>query len=169
MAKVMRVTRLQKNESTSDSKLEDIGSEIVQQASDDSSPSPSDSSNNVDDFTFNVNDLAEKPFTCEHANCHKRFANKFLLKKHQFIHTGLRPHCCPFCGKRFNRKDNLLRHKKTHSTPMDRFLLLTNDLKAKKFQGTDMSNALSTDFLLQLSAEKPIIKIDNEQEEEEEL
>lgn len=44
--------------------------------------------------------FAEKPFTCEHANCHKRFANKFLLKKHQFIHTGLRPHTCPFCNKR---------------------------------------------------------------------
>uniref|UniRef100_A0A0K0D2H8 C2H2-type domain-containing protein n=1 Tax=Angiostrongylus cantonensis TaxID=6313 RepID=A0A0K0D2H8_ANGCA len=56
----------------------------------------------------------DKPFICEHANCHKRFANKFLLKKHQFIHTGLRPHTCPYCSKRFNRKDNLLRHKKTH-------------------------------------------------------
>ncbi|VDD97167.1 unnamed protein product [Enterobius vermicularis] len=49
----------QKNESTSDGvvKMEDIGSEMVQQASDDSSPSPSDSSNNIDDFAFNVNDL----------------------------------------------------------------------------------------------------------------
>ncbi|VDL70672.1 unnamed protein product [Nippostrongylus brasiliensis] len=56
----------------------------------------------------------DKPFICEHANCNKRFANKFLLKKHQFIHTGLRPHTCPYCSKRFNRKDNLLRHKKTH-------------------------------------------------------
>ncbi|VDM75676.1 unnamed protein product [Strongylus vulgaris] len=58
--------------------------------------------------------LRDKPFICEHANCNKRFANKFLLKKHQFIHTGLRPHTCPYCSKRFNRKDNLLRHKKTH-------------------------------------------------------
>uniref|UniRef100_A0A0N4ZC87 Zinc finger protein n=1 Tax=Parastrongyloides trichosuri TaxID=131310 RepID=A0A0N4ZC87_PARTI len=57
----------------------------------------------------------DKPFVCEQENCNKRFANKFLLKKHQFIHTGLRPHACPYCQKRFNRKDNLLRHKKTHT------------------------------------------------------
>ncbi|CAL2052840.1 unnamed protein product [Caenorhabditis brenneri] len=57
---------------------------------------------------------AEKPFICMHNHCGKRFANKFLLKKHMFIHTGLRPHTCPHCHKKFNRKDNLLRHKKTH-------------------------------------------------------
>ncbi|CAD5221863.1 unnamed protein product [Bursaphelenchus xylophilus] len=56
----------------------------------------------------------EKPFACMLPTCKKRFANKFLLKKHQFIHTGLRPHECPYCKKQFNRKDNLLRHKKTH-------------------------------------------------------
>lgn len=44
--------------------------------------------------------FSDKPFICEHSNCQKRFANKFLLKKHQFIHTGLRPHTCPFCNKR---------------------------------------------------------------------
>uniref|UniRef100_A0A914MU75 C2H2-type domain-containing protein n=2 Tax=Meloidogyne incognita group TaxID=654580 RepID=A0A914MU75_MELIC len=56
----------------------------------------------------------EKPFFCSWKNCQKRFANKFLLKKHHFIHTGLKPHICQFCKKPFNRKDNLLRHKKTH-------------------------------------------------------
>ncbi|CAO4382841.1 unnamed protein product [Caenorhabditis nigoni] len=59
--------------------------------------------------------VLEKPFICMHNNCGKRFANKFLLKKHMFIHTGLRPHTCPHCQKKFNRKDNLLRHKKTHN------------------------------------------------------
>uniref|UniRef100_A0A8R1DNW0 C2H2-type domain-containing protein n=1 Tax=Caenorhabditis japonica TaxID=281687 RepID=A0A8R1DNW0_CAEJA len=63
-----------------------------------------------------VENSAEKPFVCMHNNCGKRFANKFLLKKHMFIHTGLRPHTCPHCHKKFNRKDNLLRHKKTHTS-----------------------------------------------------
>uniref|UniRef100_A0A915BFY7 C2H2-type domain-containing protein n=1 Tax=Parascaris univalens TaxID=6257 RepID=A0A915BFY7_PARUN len=137
-----------------DEKMEEVNNEI-EKNSDDSSPSPSDSSNNVDEFSCSANDLAEKPFTCEHANCHKRFANKFLLKKHQFIHTGLRPHCCPFCGKRFNRKDNLLRHKKTH---------LANAL------GTEVTNALSSEeLLMQLSVEKPILKLENDPDDEEEL
>lgn len=43
----------------------------------------------------------DKPYVCQHANCQKRFTNKFLLKKHEFIHTGERPHQCPFCGKRY--------------------------------------------------------------------
>lgn len=77
---------------------------------DDSSPSPSEQMMMKDD----EGDDEDKPFVCPHVNCLKRFGNKFLLKKHQFIHTGLRPHACPYCSKRFNRKDNLLRHKKTH-------------------------------------------------------
>ncbi|KAL3112730.1 hypothetical protein niasHT_019704 [Heterodera trifolii] len=56
----------------------------------------------------------EKPLLCNWPNCFKRFRNKFLLKKHRFIHSGEKPHKCPFCPKKFNRRDNLLRHKKTH-------------------------------------------------------
>uniref|UniRef100_A0A7I4K379 Hypothetical zinc finger protein B0310.2 in chromosome X, putative n=1 Tax=Brugia malayi TaxID=6279 RepID=A0A7I4K379_BRUMA len=114
--KTMQNDHRSKNDSVTEfgDSLEDGSIELAEKNSNESSPSPSDSSNNVDDTMYTAADLAEKPFTCEHTSCHKRFANKFLLKKHQFIHTGLRPHCCPFCGKRFNRKDNLLRHKKTH-------------------------------------------------------
>uniref|UniRef100_A0A1I7Z378 C2H2-type domain-containing protein n=1 Tax=Steinernema glaseri TaxID=37863 RepID=A0A1I7Z378_9BILA len=105
-----------------DVKMEDMMDDC-DKISNDSSPSPSDLSFSRDSMDYGNSMLkipdtyeenSEKPFTCGHANCHKRFANKFLLKKHQFIHTGLRPHICPFCSKRFNRKDNLLRHKKTH-------------------------------------------------------
>uniref|UniRef100_A0A915JEK8 C2H2-type domain-containing protein n=1 Tax=Romanomermis culicivorax TaxID=13658 RepID=A0A915JEK8_ROMCU len=43
---------------------------------------------------------AFKPYVCQHRNCNKRFTNKFLLKKHEFIHTGLRPHQCNICFKK---------------------------------------------------------------------
>lgn len=89
----------------------------VDDLADDGDSSPSPSEDNKYEFSMaemSYDNDTDKPFICEHANCNKRFANKFLLKKHQFIHTGLRPHTCPYCSKRFNRKDNLLRHKKTH-------------------------------------------------------
>ncbi|KAI1725464.1 putative zinc finger protein [Ditylenchus destructor] len=84
--------------------------------SEDDDQSLADSKQNCtkDSSPSNDDDGVDKPFSCPHVNCQKRFTNKFLLKKHQFIHTGLRPHSCPYCTKRFNRKDNLLRHKKTH-------------------------------------------------------
>uniref|UniRef100_A0A0N4Z468 BTB domain-containing protein n=1 Tax=Parastrongyloides trichosuri TaxID=131310 RepID=A0A0N4Z468_PARTI len=59
-----------------------------------------------------IND--EKPYKCDYHNCFKTFANKHLLKKHQFTHTGIRPHGCTFCGKRFSRRDNCLRHERSH-------------------------------------------------------
>ncbi|VDN55642.1 unnamed protein product [Dracunculus medinensis] len=119
------------------------------------SPSPSESVNNTD-LVYSCNDLtnADKPYTCMHTNCHKRFANKFLLKKHQFIHTGLRPHRCPFCGKRFNRKDNLLRHKKTH---------IANAL------APDINELSGEDFLLQMNSDKPLLQLNNEADQEEDL
>jgi hypothetical protein len=40
-----------------------------------------------------------KHFFCPLPNCQKRFANKFLLKKHQFIHSGQKPHICQYCKK----------------------------------------------------------------------
>ncbi|CAJ0934697.1 unnamed protein product, partial [Mesorhabditis belari] len=84
----------------------------LEKESNDGSPSPSEEMKDDGDSATENN--AEKPYVCSQPNCSKRFANKFLLKKHMFIHTGLRPHACPYCTKRFNRKDNLLRHKKTH-------------------------------------------------------
>uniref|UniRef100_A0A7E4VTV8 C2H2-type domain-containing protein n=1 Tax=Panagrellus redivivus TaxID=6233 RepID=A0A7E4VTV8_PANRE len=81
--------------------------------SNESSPTPSDSSNGKE-YKNGYEKDSDKPYVCTQPNCTKRFANKFLLKKHQFIHTGQRPHICPHCSKCFNRKDNLLRHKKTH-------------------------------------------------------
>ncbi|PAV88293.1 hypothetical protein WR25_13151 [Diploscapter pachys] len=57
---------------------------------------------------------SDRIYVCSRSECQKRFANKFLLKKHEFIHTGMKPHICHYCGKGFNRKDNLIRHVRTH-------------------------------------------------------
>lgn len=81
---------------------------------DESEGTMSPSGRNAGEWKGLLEDAIEKPYVCQHANCAKRFANKFLLKKHEFIHTGERPHQCQYCMKKFNRKDNLLRHKKTH-------------------------------------------------------
>uniref|UniRef100_A0AC35U5Z0 C2H2-type domain-containing protein n=1 Tax=Rhabditophanes sp. KR3021 TaxID=114890 RepID=A0AC35U5Z0_9BILA len=109
------------------------------------SPSPSDGSTN--DYQIRgVRDIpsdSEKKFECGHMNCNKKFANKFLLKKHQFIHTGLRPHGCPHCQKRFNRKDNLLRHKKTHT------------------QNGSLVDELRTNFSYQLNESDDLANISN--------
>ncbi|CAI5438173.1 unnamed protein product [Caenorhabditis angaria] len=75
----------------------------------------SSSSNGIGDISSGANENdGDKKFVCPHIACYKRFSQKALLKKHQFIHTGLRPHQCLYCKKRFNRKDNLIRHSKTH-------------------------------------------------------
>ncbi|KAF1745714.1 hypothetical protein GCK72_022161 [Caenorhabditis remanei] len=121
-------TRVPLQSSATDSDAEDVKVDVESDEGETVvSPSPStadmtenesSSSSNSGPMTSPTSgdgDAAEKPFICMHNNCGKRFANKFLLKKHMFIHTGLRPHTCPHCHKKFNRKDNLLRHKKTHN------------------------------------------------------
>lgn len=56
---------------------------------------------------------AEKPFHCE--VCGKRFANIYVLKGHERVHTGERPFSCSICGKDFGSKTNLRQHAVVHS------------------------------------------------------
>ena len=46
----------------------------------------------------------ERPYSCE---CGRAFARNEELTRHRRIHSGLRPHQCNTCGKRFGRKDHL--------------------------------------------------------------
>ncbi|CAE1259027.1 KRAB [Acanthosepion pharaonis] len=55
----------------------------------------------------------ERPYLC--GVCHKSFARKDHLRKHQRTHTGERPFQCGVCMKAFSRRDHLKKHQRTHS------------------------------------------------------
>lgn len=55
----------------------------------------------------------EKPFLC--TQCSKSFIRRSDLKKHTFVHAGIRLYSCDICKKSFTRNTNLTKHKRTHS------------------------------------------------------
>jgi len=59
----------------------------------------------------------EKPHVCVH--CNKGFAQFTGLKTHINTHTGAKPHKCGECGARFGDPSSCARHKReTHSQPL---------------------------------------------------
>lgn len=46
--------------------------------------------------------------------CNKSFARKRELDRHSIVHTGFKPFACDMCDKRFGRKDKLIRHIRIH-------------------------------------------------------
>lgn len=55
--------------------------------------------------------------TCE--ICGKEFIRKWSLKMHMQIHANFKEYSCE-CGKRFNRRDKMLDHRKTHEKKKER-------------------------------------------------
>jgi len=68
-------------------------------------------------LTHHINSvhLNFKEFNCD--QCGASFASKEFLKRHELIHTDIRPHQCPYCMKCFKQSAVLYRHKK--SCPMN--------------------------------------------------
>lgn len=55
----------------------------------------------------------EKPYLC--TQCSKSFIRRSDLRKHTFVHAGIRLYSCDICKKSFTRNTNLTKHKRTHS------------------------------------------------------
>merc|ERR1712228_1042938 len=44
---------------------------------------------------------------CTHPGCNKRFGRKVHMTRHLKIHSGIKPHQCMYCFKRFFRRSNM--------------------------------------------------------------
>lgn len=61
----------------------------------------------------------DKPFIC--VQCSKNFIRRSDLKKHTFVHAGIRMFSCNLCSKSFTRSTNLAKHKRTHQEVQKNF------------------------------------------------
>lgn len=59
--------------------------------------------------------IPENSFVCD--QCDKRFSYKYLLVRHQFVHSGFKPHKCSECSKSFFTKSKLNVHLVKHLSP----------------------------------------------------
>uniref|UniRef100_A0A8C7ZXN9 C2H2-type domain-containing protein n=1 Tax=Oryzias sinensis TaxID=183150 RepID=A0A8C7ZXN9_9TELE len=63
---------------------------------------------------FCLNDVSSnKSVNCE--ICGKTLKDKYSMKQHLRIHSGVRPYICRTCGKSFTQKGNLLSHVRIHT------------------------------------------------------
>jgi uncharacterized Zn-finger protein len=46
--------------------------------------------------------------------CKRMFTTYRHAIRHAVIHTDQKLHACSMCGRRYNRRDNMLRHERTH-------------------------------------------------------
>lgn len=56
----------------------------------------------------------ERIHKCDHLGCPKRFSRKEELTRHRKTHSNDRSFECKVCKRRFNRKDHMTKHQATH-------------------------------------------------------
>jgi uncharacterized Zn-finger protein len=59
---------------------------------------------------------AQKVFICSY--CEKTMSSKYILKEHEYIHSGLKPYICSFpeCKANFRLHSQLSNHRKKHKS-----------------------------------------------------
>ena len=68
---------------------------------------------NFGEFTNNELNNEEKPYKCD--LCSKRFKRRYDLKKHRRTHTCEKPYECEICHKQFTQSSSLARHRRIHT------------------------------------------------------
>jgi uncharacterized Zn-finger protein len=76
---------------------------------------------------------SEKPYLC--AQCPKAFIRRSDLRKHVFVHAGIRLFSCDICNKSFTRSTNLAKHKRSHNVVPKNYRCM---LCPKAFQSNDL-------------------------------
>ncbi|XP_059179011.1 zinc finger protein ZFP2-like [Physella acuta] len=105
--------------------------------------------------------VRNRQFDCQY--CDAVFSSPYKLKRHQSVHTGLKPYRCNFCDKTFTRKDGYNIHMRRHMEKDDLDDSLDSKPKAKaRKPGSDMetdnsctASKHSTDADNSFAGEKP--------------
>ena len=68
-----------------------------------------------------------KAFQCK--TCLNTFVSKQNLAEHMFIHSGIKPYKCTYCGKKFRQVSQLCFHKRKHRKNYTQSLIISKQIE----------------------------------------
>lgn len=109
------VGKRQRSSNTQNSKQEK-SRQVSKRKAESTEMAPSTSQNNISNTTgkrqrrskTQTSNQKKSRFACK--VCQKTFTDGFKLKRHSFIHSGVKPYTCSKCGRAFARIDHMKRH-----------------------------------------------------------